>query len=313
MEIENSPNINESSSANNSSNKVATASLEEQQVLSPPSKILGSSGKKSNGGGQSSAVLKYSPQSPAWHCTFSPNGQWLAACYGAPDPCIRIWKLQQQDKQWKLHSTLTGVHDRTIRTVSFAPLSKTCVLAAASFDASVSIWELDAKDNEWECTTQLEGHENEVKSVVWNNTGSLLATSGRDKTVWVWETYLDGTIGGSTDNEFECVAVLNGHDGDVKCVQFADSHGQWGDGDEILCSGGYDDTIKIWAEDAGDWYCAMSIPGVHSDTIWSLAVAPGSLRLVSSSGDGSIAILKAYTVREKKEKFPSESAGRYVI
>ena len=71
--------------------------------------------------------------------------------------------------------------------------------------------------------------------------------------MWIWETYLDDTVGGSSDNDFECVAVLNGHDGDVKAVTFCPSHGIWGDGPEIVLSASYDDTIRVWAEDDGDW------------------------------------------------------------
>lgn len=205
-----------------------------------------------------------------------------------------------------LHSTLDGVHERTIRCVAFCPLAKTAVLAAASFDASVTIWVYEPGSDTWECTTQLEGHDNEVKYVAWNATGSLLATCGRDKSVWIWETFLDGSVGGSADNNFECVAVLNGHEGDVKSVAFCPSHGVWGDGDEIVLSASYDDSIKVWAEDDGDWYCAMSILDVHKDTIWSLAVAPGGGRLISASADGSLAILKNYTPQERKERFPDE-------
>jgi WD40 repeat protein len=205
---------------------------------------------------------------------------------------------------WVLHSTLEGIHERTIRCIAFCPLSKSTVLAAASFDATVTIWEHSSQKDEWECTTQLEGHDNEVKYVAWNATGSLLATCGRDKTVWLWETYIDGSIGGSMESEFECIAVLNGHEGDVKCVQFAPSHDVWGDGDEIVLSASYDDTIKVWAEDAGDWYCACSIADVHKDTIWSLSLSPSGGRLVSASGDGSLAILKSYTPKERKERFP---------
>jgi WD40 repeat protein len=277
------------------------ASLIQTQLFRPPATTIGSGAD----------ALHFTSGSPAWHCAFSRNGEFLAACFGSPDPCVRIWKLNAENQQWVLQATLQGVHERTIRSIAFAPLASPTVLAAGSFDGTVSIWEYDEKtSNQWECTTQLEGHDNEVKCVVWNSTGSLLATCGRDKTVWLWESFLSGSIGGGDGGDFECIAVLNGHEGDVKCVAFAASHGQWGDGDEILVSGSYDDTIKIWAEDAGDWYCAMSIPDVHADTIWSLAVSPGSGRLVSGSADGSMAIFKSYTEKEKKERFPEEGSER---
>lgn len=60
-------------------------------------------------------------------------------------------------------------------------------------------------------------------------------------------------------------------------------------------------------EDAGDWYCAMVVEDSHRDTIWSLAVAPGSGRIVSSSADKSIAILRNFTIMERREMFPDQS------
>jgi WD40 repeat protein len=62
-------------------------------------------------------------------------------------------------------------------------------LAAVSFDATCVIWERQRKDlvtMDWEVVASLEGHENEVKSVAWNPGGTLLATSSRDKSVWIW-------------------------------------------------------------------------------------------------------------------------------
>lgn len=146
---------------------------------------------------------------------------------------------------------------------------------------------------------------------------SVPATSGRDKQIWIWESFLPGTVGGPSSStgtdgiggDFECLAVLNGHEGDVKCVEFASSHGEWGDGEEILLSASYDDTVKCWAEEAGDWYCAATISGVHSGTVWSLTLAPSSGRLVSGSADGSIAIYKCYTSKEKREVFKDAHQG----
>ena len=152
---------------------------------------------------------------------------------------------------WVISATLTGCHERTIRYVAFSPSNK--MLASASFDGTVGIWEdfgssstlndsygtEDVQDNNasstWECTAQLEGHDNEVKCVAWNSSETLLATCGRDKSVWIWECLLsmdssyslhDKNRDYGGDGEFDCLAVLHGHNGDVKSVILVPSNGQ---------------------------------------------------------------------------------------
>jgi cytosolic iron-sulfur protein assembly protein CIAO1 len=263
-------------------------------------------------------AITYTERQPAWECAFSRDGTYLAVCYGAPNSCIRIYH-DNTGASWQLQSTLSGIHTRTIRSIHFAPISRPLVLASASFDGTVAIWEqllsspMDS-NAEWDCTAQLEGHDNEVKCVRWNATGTLLATCGRDKTVWIWECFLPGAVGGgpvfsnrneSTTTDLECIAVLNGHEADVKCVRFADAHEQFGDGNEILLSASYDETIRIWAEEDGDWYCAACLQNVHTGTIWALAVAPSGTRVLSGSADGSLAIYKCFTASEMARRSPS--------
>ena len=350
------------------------ATLTCSATLKPPLRRLTATSSDSGVAHYNDAtVITYEQKQPAWECSFSRDGTYLAVCYGAPNPCIRIyhygldktgsssnenaprndcdsddrsyttWKngnlqsltaTSQNNRvvasptkySWQLQSTLDGVQNRTIRSIQFAPISRPLVIASASFDGTIAIWEQQLSSArsstadvvEWECTTELQGHENEVKCVRWNATGSLLATCGRDKTIWIWEAYLPGTIGGGpiissmghkqfetptvTTSSFECISVLNGHEGDVKHVQFASSHDQFGDGSEILLSASYDETIRIWAEEDGDWYCALSIASVHSSTIWTLAIAPSATRFISGSADQSLAIYKCFTPEELQQR-----------
>jgi len=318
--------------------------------------------------------------SPAWSASFSIDGKYLAVCFGNPDTHVKVWEhkiihpdtnkptassasavAKEEKMEWELIATIREDLTRTVRAVAFAPTSSTLsvpILATASFDGKVMIWEhypdnndddhdydnnddnLEENSSYFEPIAQLEGHENEIKCLAWNATGSLLASCGRDKTIWIWECFLPGTVGGNEtasnnpmlgnneedQGEFECLAVLQGHEGDIKSIVFGPSHSQWGEGEEVLYSASYDDTIKIWAEESGDWYCAatlgsttfvpQSMPGaeealptigggpVHTSTVWSLGLTPGGVRLFSGSEDGSMAIWKMYTASERKRLFP---------
>lgn len=94
--------------------------------------------------------------------------------------------------------TIATGHAKTVRAVAWSPSGLT--LATASFDANVGVWERAPREDdedmddgegrpkgEWECASLLEGHETECKSVGYSASGTLLASCGRDKSVWIWE------------------------------------------------------------------------------------------------------------------------------
>ncbi|KAL2149509.1 hypothetical protein VTH82DRAFT_8160 [Thermothelomyces myriococcoides] len=224
------------------------------------------------------------------------------------------------------HSALTGGHARSVRTVAWQPprgvgragagaaANKRLGLVTGSFDATAGLWSYDAEragtlEKEIKLLV-LEGHENEIKSIAFSPGGQYLATSSRDKSVWIWED-VSGDGEGEED-EWETVAVLNEHDGDVKAVAWAPSHlpnARTGVGrrrlrslysTDVLASASYDDTVRIWREDAdGEWVCVAVLEG-HDGTVWGLQWeakerSDGRFpRLMTFSADG---LIKVWTLR----------------
>lgn len=249
--------------------------------------------------------------SRAWFTAAHPDLPIIATCFS--DKSVRIYSLTS----FTLLSTISGGHKRSIRTCSWKPNLKTeSVLGTGSFDATVGIWrssqlapaagtspedlnehkyhhesDNDDDEEEWRFAIVLEGHESEVKSISWSAGGNLLATSSRDKSIWIWEEV--------AEDDFETLAVLQEHEGDVKCVA-------WHPEEELVASGSYDTDIRLWKEDGDDWGCVEVLRG-HSSTVWAIGWEPiaarsmeeeekeeeaNSARLVSCSDDMTIRIWK---------------------
>lgn len=145
------------------------------------------------------------------------------------------------------------------------------------------------EDEEWHFSTLLTGPDSEIKDLEFSPPhygANLLATCSRDKSVWVWEEV--------EPEEWETVAVLSEHTGDVKCVtwlngarttrgelkqRLAASSGASDDlseeiilgGRELLATGSYDDTIRLHHDDEaeGDWLTIAVLTG-HEGTVWDL-------------------------------------------
>ncbi|BFZ61912.1 hypothetical protein YB2330_002990 [Saitoella coloradoensis] len=224
----------------------------------------------------------------AWHVAPHPTLPLLSSC--SSDLTTRIWHTTTG----RCIATLRDQHKRSVRCSAFKPPrtntgDERIVLATASFDGTIGIWEYvndleGNQDGEWDCIATLEGHENEVKSVVWSADSTFLATSSRDKSVWIWES--------EDDDEFECLSVLQEHSQDVKCVAFSPR-------ESLLASASYDDTVILYRDSPrdDDWTPVAVLKG-HGGTVWGVAFAPDGRTLASSSDDCSV---RLWQKKEKEE------------
>ncbi len=245
------------------------------------------------------------------------------------------------------HSALTGGHARSVRTAAWQPArngnngGKKLGLVTGSFDATAGMWSFDGdreaglerevrlggdgvgdeegEEQEWEFNLVLEGHENEVKSVAFSPGGQYLATSSRDKSVWIWED-----VGGEEEDEWETVAVLSEHEGDVKAVAWCPvdlPNARTGArrrhySADVLASASYDNTVRVWREDAdGEWVCVAVLEG-HDGTVWGLqwegkAREDGKFpRLLTFSADGTIKVWSLRVEDEEEEEQPEGNPFR---
>lgn len=151
--------------------------------------------RTSNPQGIVTQVLLYSGHDDlAWQVAWNPTQPLLASC--SADKTVRLYGYRKDPHDpFKISfshlTTISTGHSKTVRSIAWAPSGER--LVTGSFDAHIGIWEKHEHDadpsepEEWECVASLEGHETECKSVTYSATGTLLATCGRDKTVWIWE------------------------------------------------------------------------------------------------------------------------------
>ncbi|KAL9058165.1 MAG: hypothetical protein Q9162_001889 [Coniocarpon cinnabarinum] len=262
------------------------------------------------------ALASLTPPSNLRSWQSAPHPYLPLVATASSDKIVRIYSLTTFTQQ----SQITGGHKRSVRAVAWKPglpSDPDSVLATGSFDATAGIWKgenrkrriggaalsrfrqsrddggndlvddtvdeeelepLDSGDeDDYAYAVQLTGHDSEIKSLTWSPHGTFLASCSRDKSVWIWETLPD------EEDNLETVAVLQEHEGDVKCVA-------WHPSDEgCLVSGSYDDSVRIWREDIeGEWTC-VGLGDGHKGTVWCVAWEPIShlermQRLADSAG-----------------------------
>ena len=113
----------------------------------------------------------------------------------------------------ELIHTLRGHVETRVWHVAWSPSGKT--LASCGADRTIRLWAAPADGDgaAWKCTAVLEeGHQRTIRCCAWSPCGRFIASCSFDGTAAVWECL---------DDEFDCVASLEGHASWVLGAAFA--------------------------------------------------------------------------------------------
>lgn len=182
---------------------------------------------------------------------FTTDGKYLAA--GCGDGAIRVFSTTQG----KLTYNLQGGSNVALPTtaIQFRPVTPTSrtknVLLAANAAGSVQHWHMTSG----KCLHSLDDGDNQVFCLDYNDEGSQFFTAGKDKAVRVFDEATKSLVATMAAGIGYSSSSTPGHSNRVFSAKFKP-------GDEnVIISGGWDNTVQIWDIRAGA--AVRSIFGPH--------------------------------------------------
>ncbi len=121
----------------------------------------------------------------------------------------------------------------------------------------------------WRCGQVLNGHRAGVTGIAISRDGKVLASSGSDGHIYLWNL-----------RTAKLLTTLTGHSGPVHTIAIS-TDGQ------LLVSGSDDQTIKLWHVRTGEFIRTLA---GHTGAVRAIAISPDRHLLVSGSQDGTVRI-----------------------
>lgn len=230
--------------------------------------------------------------SRVWSVRFSPDGQLIAI--GSSDGTVQIWQVTT----WQKVATFPA-YPNWLLSISFSSDSR--LVAVGNSLNQVKIWAIDTPET---AIATLCGHTALVSSIDFSPDGTLLVTTGADRSIRLWETQTwhelhswigyanemesivftpDGTqlIVGSQDalvriwdvQTGNIHSTLTGHQRGVLSVDYNPHHG-------TIASASADGTVKVWHAPTGELIRNLC---AHRGTVWKVQFSPDG-QLLASSG-----------------------------
>ncbi|XP_018502376.2 protein transport protein SEC13 homolog B-like [Pyrus x bretschneideri] len=191
-------------------------------------------------------------------------------------------------------ATLTG-HQGPVWQVAWAHPKFGSLLASCSYDGRVILWK-EGNQNEWTQAHVFDDHKSSVNSIAWapHELGLCLACGSSDGNISVFTARSDGG--------WDTSRIDQAHPIGVTSVSWAPSTAPGAlvgsgllDPVQKLCSGGCDNTVKVWKLGNGIWKLDC-FPALHMHVDWvrDVAWAPNlglpKSTIASASQDGKVII-----------------------
>ncbi|KAM7274080.1 hypothetical protein ACFE04_028744 [Oxalis oulophora] len=189
------------------------------------------------------------------------------------DRSIKIWRMND----FKCLQSVANAHDDAINSLA---LSDEGCLYTGSADKKIKVWKKVEGENKYSLFNVLENHNSGVNALALSVDGSVLFSGGCDQTILAWEkadggkmvisgeleghtksilcliVVSDLVLSGSADKsiriwtsvekKYFCLAVLEGHNGPVKCLTGANECCESSNKSQVVYSTSLDGDIKVW-------------------------------------------------------------------
>jgi WD40 repeat protein len=213
-------------------------------------------------------TVRFRHSGPIRCLAFSPDGKTVLS--GGFDCRVRLWEIATGKQIWQIGIDPPSF-ENVVEAVAFSPSGKTLAAAAGRV---VFLWDVATRKE----LGRLEGHDEEIKRLVFSSDGKTLASASEDKTVRLWDVQAAKEI-----------RKLIGHEQIVGSVAFSP------DG-KFVASGSLDLTVRVWESKTG--------MESHRFRLGSLeAKDSGNVPAVAFSPDGKLLAAAATYYKESIKKW----------